>query len=458
MSSVTGSPAPGASPDPRAPADTAPYPSSGYAWYVVAVLLLAYVLSFVDRELLGLLAESIKRDLQLSDTRLSWLMGPAFAVFYTLFGIPIAWLADRSNRRGIISAGIFVWSWMTAFCGLASNYWQLFLARTGVGIGEAALSPPALSLLRDYFPKERIGRAIGVYTMGVSVGSGVANIINAALFPMIIAQGAVSVAFVGTLQPWQLLFVIVGLPGVLVALLVLTIREPARRQRAPATGTSFWHTLRFVWARGRCYGFMFVGFSAMTVVAYGIGYWIPSFFVRTYGVSPQELSEILIQRGVILMVCGVIGVFGGGYLCDVLARRYPDAPLRVSLGAFVLLGIGFVAFPLMPTAQLALWCFVPATLGAAAPTAAGATALVTIAPPHMRAQITAMYYFVLSIIGAGLGPMFVALFTDYYFQNEADLRYSLALTAFVACAGGGVLLYYALRPFRRAAEEARAWS
>ncbi len=434
-----------------------PYPRPGYAWYVVAVLLIAYILSFVDRELLGLLVEPIKRDLALSDTRISWLMGPAFAIFYTAFGIPIAWLADRSSRRLIICAGIFVWSWMTAFCGFASGYWQLFFARVGVGVGEAALSPPALSMMRDYFPRERIGRAIGVYTMGVSVGSGIAYIISAALYPRIVALGPVEIAGFGTLQPWQLLFVIVGIPGILVSLLVLTVREPARRNVVPAAGDSFLQTLRFVGARWRCYVTLFVGFSTLTIVAYGIGYWIPSFFVRTYGLTADALGDVLIQRGVLLMVFGAIGVIGGGYLCDVLGKRYADGPLRVALGAFLLLGIGYVAFPLMPTPELALLCFIPATLGAAAPTAAGATALVTIAPPHMRAQITAMYYFTISIIGGVLGPPSVALVTDYYFEDETQLRYSLTLVSLTATIGGTLLVLYCLKHFRRAAAEARAW-
>lgn len=434
-----------------------PYPNRAYAWYVVGVLLIAYILSFVDRELLGLLVEPIKADLELSDTQMSLLLGPAFAIFYTAFGVPIAWLADRSNRRLIICAGIFLWSWMTAFCGLAAGYWQLFLARVGVGVGEAALSPPALSMLRDYFPKDRIGRAVGVYTLGVSAGGGVAYIIGAALLPVMASIGATTLPIVGTLMPWQMLFLVVGLPGILVSLLVLTIKEPLRRNPMPSTSTSLFTTLDFVLARWRCYVVLFIAFSPLTVVYYGIGYWIPSFFVRTYGLDTAALSDVLIQRGIILMVCGAIGVVGAGYLCDVLARRYADGHLRVALGGFVLLFIGYVGFPLMPTPGLALLCFIPATLGASAPTAAGVAALVTIAPPHMRAQITAMYYFTISIIGGVLGPPSVALVTDYYFHNETDLRYSLAIVSFIACVTGGVLLAYCLKYFRNATEEARAW-
>lgn len=437
-----------------------PYPNPAYAWYVVGVLLLAYIFSFVDREVLALLVEPIKREFGLSDTEIAWLMGPAFAVFYTFFGIPIAWLADRSNRRLIIFSGVFLWSWMTALCGLAGSYLQLFLARVGVGVGEAALSPPALSMLRDYFPKDRIGRAVGVYTMGISVGSGVAYILSAALLPVLIAAGAMRLPLVGTVQPWQMLFVIVGLPGILVALLVLTIREPARRHNLAQAGArvSFWVTLEFVLQRWRCYIVFFLAFATLGIMAYGIGWWIPAFFERTYDLHGAALGSILVKRGIILMICGTIGVVGGGYLCDVLAKRYADGHLRVALGAFVLLLLGYTLFPLMPTPELAVMCFIPATLGAAAPTAAGAAALVTIAPPHMRAQIAAMFYFSISLIGGVLGPPAVALVTDHYFGSEADLRFSLALVAGGASLIGIALLLYCRRHFRTAVEAANAWA
>lgn len=437
-----------------------PYPSAPYAWYVVGVLLLAYIFSFVDREVLALLVEPIKREFGLSDTEIGWLMGPAFAVFYTFFGIPIAWLADRSNRRLIIFAGVFLWSWMTALCGLAGSYVQLFLARVGVGIGEAALSPPALSMLRDYFPKERIGRAVGVYTMGISIGSGVAYIMSAALLPVLIAAGALTLPLIGTVEPWQMLFVIVGLPGILVALLVLTIREPARRNSLadPGARASFWVTLSFVLQRWQCYVVFFVAFATLGIMAYGIGWWIPAFFERTYDLHGAALGAILVKRGIILMVCGAIGVVAGGYLCDVLARRHADGHLRVAIGSFVLLLLGYTLFPLMPTPELAVLCFIPATLGAAAPTAAGAAALITIAPPHMRAQIAAIYYFSISLIGGVLGPPAVAFVTDYYFGNEADLRFSLALVAGGASLIGIALLLYCRRYFRTAVEAANAWA
>jgi hypothetical protein len=211
-------------------AKTVPYPHPAYAWYVVVVLLLAYILAFIDREIIALLVPDIKASLQISDTQMSLLLGGAFAVFYTFFGVAIAWLADRGNRRLLIFWGIVFWSLMTAACGFATSYAALFLARVGVGAGESALNPSALSLLKDYFPPEKIGRAIGLYTAGVSSGSGLAFIFGGAVYPKIKEMGPVELPLLGWHEPWQLMFIYVGLPGLLVALLVLTIREPVRRE------------------------------------------------------------------------------------------------------------------------------------------------------------------------------------------------------------------------------------
>jgi MFS family permease len=220
------------------------YPSAGYAWYVVVVLTIAYTVSFIDRQIMALMVEPIRRDLEISDTQMSLLLGLAFAVFYTLLGIPIARLADRYSRRGIIAAGIAVWCFMTAACGLSRNYAQLFLARVGVGVGEAALSPSALSMMSDYFPKETRGRAVAFYTMGISMGVGLAMILGGQVIALVSQAPPVTLPVVGQLFAWQTVFVVVGLPGILVAALMLTVREPPRKGRmtgggAP-TGTCRW--------------------------------------------------------------------------------------------------------------------------------------------------------------------------------------------------------------------------
>ncbi|HKZ72699.1 MAG TPA: MFS transporter, partial [Steroidobacteraceae bacterium] len=207
------------------------YPPALYSWYVVGVLTVTYTVSFIDRQIMALMIEPIRRDLGITDTQVSLLIGLAFAVFYTLLGLPIARLADRYSRRAIIAAGVAVWCVMTAACGLARSYAQLFLARVGVGVGEAALSPSALSMMSDYFPKRTRGRAVAVYNMGISLGAGLAMIVGGQVIAHVMQAPPVRLPVVGELFAWQTVFLVVGLPGLLMAVLMATVKEPARRER-----------------------------------------------------------------------------------------------------------------------------------------------------------------------------------------------------------------------------------
>jgi MFS family permease len=444
------------------PATETPYPRPAYAWYVVVVLLLAYILAFIDREVIALLVPDIKRDLGISDTKMSFLLGGAFAVFYTFFGVLIAWFADRGNRRWLIFGGVMVWSVMTMLCGVAMSYPALFAARVGVGAGEAALNPPALSMLKDYFPPDRLGRAIGLYTAGVSSGSGLAFIIGGTIYPSVQAAGAAVWPIVGLVQPWQQMFIWVGLPGLVIALLITTIREPVRREFARtgivATATPVWETMKFLGNRWRSFIVLFFALSVLAIMAYGIGFWIPEFLRRTYSLNPEELGSYIRWRGVIVITFGLIGVIGGGWLCDLLQKKYDDGYIRVCLISFVFMAIGYCTFALMPTPTMAIVMLIPASLGAAAPTAAGAAAVVAIAPPTMRAQITAFYYFTLNVVGFFVGPTAVALVTDYYFADEAQLRYSLTAVATTFSAIGFALLIFNRKYFAQSIREARSWA
>src|SRR5689334_15504740 len=206
-----------------------------YAWYVVGVLTLANVSGFLDRQVLSLLVPAIERDLQISDTQMSYLIGLSFSVFYTVLGLPIAWWADRASRRNIMAGGVTLWSLMTMLCGVAASYPRLLLARIGVGVGEATLSAPSVSLIADYFPRERVGIAMSVWSLGTFLGSGLAYFIGGWVVGAVTAAGTVRLPLAGLLRPWQLVFVLVGAPGLLIALLMLTVRDPRARgdRRAP---------------------------------------------------------------------------------------------------------------------------------------------------------------------------------------------------------------------------------
>lgn len=444
---------------PRQSGAEAPYASDSYAWFVVAILLVAYIFNFIDREVIAILVKPIKLALDVTDTQMGYLMGVSFALFYTALGIPIAWAADRGNRKLIIAAGVLLWSVMTVLCGFADSYLALFVARVGVGIGEAALSPPALSLIKDTFRPEKLGRAIGIYSAGISCGSGVANVIGGTLYPALAAMGTITLPLLGTHDPWQAMFILVGLPGILVALAVLVIKEPPRRGSADMlVPVSFPATLTFVRARWRTYGVLFVGLTSMTVCAYGLGFWAPEFLRRTYALNDGQFGHFLQWRGVIMAVTGLISVLVGGYLCDWFRRRHADGYLRVALIGLCFLMLGYGLMPLMPTPELAIAMMIPATIGGALPTAAGSASVVAIAPPNMRAQIMALYYFVLNLVGLMVGPTLVGYLTDEVFGVETDLNKAMSLVAFIACAYGIALVALVLKPYRASAAEAERWS
>jgi MFS family permease len=435
------------------------YPGKAYAWYVVVVLTLAYMVSFIDRQILALLIGPVKADLGLSDTQISLLLGLAFGIFYTLMGIPLGRLADRRSRRAIIAAGITFWCLMTAACGLARNYAQLFMARVGVGVGEASLTPSALSLISDYFPRGQRGRAIGFYNMGISLGVGVAMTLGGFVVAYALEAPPLELPLVGELFPWQRVFLLVGLPGLLIAVLMLTVREPARRGlHGQDSGQAL--PLRYVvsWMgeRWRMFTMLLLGMSVVTIIGYAYFSWIPTMFIRSYGWSVREIG---VSYGVLLLICGPFGVLSGGWLADTLyARGYKNGHLLAALTGNLITLPSAVMVPLMPSGELALAMLVPASIGPAMSSATGASALVTVIPNQMRAQITAVYLFVISILGLTIGPTAVALVTDYVFADEAALRYSIAIVSGVAGALSSVVLFGALAHYRGAVDESEQWT
>ncbi|MEO7386747.1 MAG: MFS transporter [Gammaproteobacteria bacterium] len=444
--------------------EEAGYPNPRYAWYVVGVLTFAYLLSFLDRQILALLVEPIRRDLGISDTQVSLLGNLAFGIFYTVLGLPLGRAADRFSRRGLIAAGIATWCLMTAACGLARNFLQLFLARVGVGVGEATLNPAALSMISDYFPRKTRGRALTFYNMGVSLGVGVALIFGGQVIAWVAAAPPVELPGIGALRGWQTVFILVGLPGVLVALLMLTVREPVRRDRLQvrhADGTvteqlSVKEIVAYLRQRWRTYVTHFIGMTVVTIQGYSYFFWIPTMFRRTWNWTIPEISLVY---GLVTITCGPLGILLGGWIADLLYRRgYQDALIRTCLGGAALLLIpGSVLAPLMPNPWLAVALLVPVSIGGALVTATGVAALQMITPNQMRAQTTALYYFVISIFGL-LGPTAVAVVTDYVFADDNALRWSLAIVSGVSSIVGLVFLSAHLPYYRASVQDAAAWS
>jgi MFS family permease len=429
--------------------------SLAYAWYVVAVLMVAYVFSFIDRQILNLLVGPIRADLGISDTQMSLLMGFSFALFYTICGIPIGRLADSKSRRSIIAVGIFFWSLMTAACGTAKSYWQFFLYRMGVGVGEATLSPSAYSLIADYFPKESRATAISVYSMGIYIGSGLAFLLGG-LVIQFAGQDDVTLPLVGATRPWQLIFFILGIAGILFTFAMYTVREPARQGLSGATaGVPLGTVFAYMKQNRRavlCHNF---GFALMAFTAYGAAAWIPTFFIRHHGWTAAEIG---MAYGTVIMTFGTLGIVAGGRLSDWLARRgHEDANMRVGLLAAVCGIPSGIAFPLVPDANLAVAMVAISTVFLSMPFGVAPAAVQEMMPNDMRGQASAVYLFVVNLIGLGVGPTAVALATDYVFKSDAAVGYSLLLVGSVAQAGALLLLWAGLAPYRRTLANLRDW-
>lgn len=405
-----------------------------YAWYVALVLMLCNTLSFIDRQILGLLVTPIKLELGISDTRIGLLQGLAFGIFYTLLGIPMGRLVDRGNRRNLVAAGIFLWSLMTAACAGARGFWMLFAARMGVGVGEATLSPSAFSLLSDYFPRERLGTALSVFSMGIFFGSGLALIIGGLV--------------IGAVGSWRLTFLIVGLPGLLASLLVFTIKEPVRKnllggKTQPLSLGEVFAQVKLRWQSvvGICLAFAF-----QALCNYSQQAWLPTYFARVHGWQPKQAGLTL---GVISLITGLLGAYLGGALCDRWQRHgKTDAPLRVGVLATTLAGIFFSLALALPALQLQLVLLVPAFFFLAMPIGSSYASLQLILPNQVRGQVGALQVFTLNLFGLILGPFLPGFFNDYLFKNPLMVGWSLALTVGLASLLSAVLFYATWRPYR----------
>ena len=394
-------------------AETNPYASPRTRYYALGVLTVVYSFNFIDRQLLAILQESIKLDLQLSDGQLGLLTGFAFAVFYVTAGIPIARWADKSNRRNIVAGAVFVWSFMTALSGLAQNYIQLLLARIGVGVGEAGGSPPSHSIISDIFPAERRASALGFYSTGVNIG---------------ILFGFLFGGWLNEFFGWRIAFMVVGIPGIILAIVVrMTLAEPVRgmseRRKDSEKAVPFGEVLRLLWSR-RSFRHMAMGSAMNAFAGYSVSSWTASFMIRSHGMTTGELGTWLT---LIIGVCGAVGVFFGALLADKFAvgdkRWYVWVPALA----------GFIFVPFLAAALLADSTYLALSL-LVIPGLMGNVYLgCIIATTHglvglrMRAMSSAILFFILNIIGLGAGPWAIGMLSDSLAPSLGveSLRYAM---------------------------------
>ncbi|WP_406828742.1 spinster family MFS transporter [Microbulbifer sp. ARAS458-1] len=427
--------------------------SGRYAWYVIGVLLVAYTFSFIDRQILSLLVEPMKRDLGISDTQVSLLQGLSFALFYTILGLPMGRLADTVSRRGLIATGLTLWSLATAACGLAGQYWQLFVARMGVGVGEASLSPAAYSLIADSVDRKNLAAAIGVYSMGIYIGGGLALIVGGGVVAWAVNIDSVVVPLIGEVRSWQLVFLAVGLPGLLLVPFVLALREP---HRTGGTGTAIpltevWQFLR---QNRRTLTLLILAAALASLAGYGSVAWVPSFLIRSHQLG---FAEAGLAFGLIVLFFGSAGVVCGGRIADWMGQRgWRDGKPRTALFA-ALLGLApTLLYPLMPTLTGVLILLSVSTFFTNFMMGLGPAAIQEVVPARMRGQISALYLFVVNIIGLGLGPLSIALATDFLFQDPSLLRYSLVLAPGCALTISALLLWRALPHYRASLTKSEA--
>lgn len=409
--------------------------------------MVAYVFSQLDRYVIVLLIEPIRADLHISDTQFSLIHGLAFAIFYGLMGLPIARLADRHSRPLIIAIGIFLWSLATAACGIAKTFAHLFAARMAVGFGEAALSPAAYSIIADSFPRARLGVALGVYSVGAFIGSGLAFLIGGTVIELIERMGVVELPVIGVAQAWQMTFFIVGLPGLVLALLFyLTVRDPERRGAEGTQPFTLRELRRYIHRHGRTFAAHYLGFAFLSLSLFALLAWSPAFLFRNYDLSPREAGLYL---GVLVLLSNTSGVLSAGGLTDYFTRKgHHDAPMRAGMIGGCCLLVPGAAFAAMPGLSSSLAMLGLAMYFASFPMTSSAAALQMMAPNRMRAQATALFFLVMNVIGLTGGATLVALCTDYLFRDELRVGYSMSLICVLAALTGAVILGRGLRHFR----------
>lgn len=393
-----------------------------YRWYVLVVLTTVYTFNFIDRQILVILQEPIKNELGLSDAQLGILTGFSFAVIYVCAGIPIAWLADRSNRRNIVAGSLALWSAMTALSGFVTNYSQLVMARLGVGLGEAGGSPPAHSMISDYFPPEQRGTALSFYTAGIYLG---------------VLCGFAGGGYIAETFGWRSAFFIVGVPGVLFAgVVLLTVKEPLRGRweaHRIADKATLGETLIFLSQR-LSFWWIALGCAMTSFVAYGNGNFYPSYLIRNHGFTVAEVGFAL---GLVSGIAGAIGTFFGGFLADRLGesdkRWYLWIPIMGNLAAIAPMSYALLGH----NTDLVLLALFPANILNSLYLGPSIAMVQSLVSPTMRAMSSAILFFILNMIGLGLGPVLVGVLSDHFASSFGSdhLRYAMLVTLALGMSG-----------------------
>lgn len=421
------------------------------AWGMVAVLTALSTVSYIDRSLLNLLVDPVKRTLLLDDTQIALIQGFGFTLAYVIASPFCGRLADRVDRRLLLLGAGICWSAATALSGIATGFWMLLLCRLAVGATEAVVQPAAWSMLADRFPPERLPRAMSVFLISPYIGSGLALIFGGALIG---SAGAIDriVPALAMLDPWRKAYALVGLAGIAIAALLLLVREPERREMggtlAEAEPTpSHRETIRFFWSERAFFGRFYVAMSGIIIILYAVPAWMPIYVSRRFG---AKLASVGLQYGTLVLIAGTVGVLTGPMLVRLLERR--------GVSGAIVVGIVLVAIVLVPVTALIpfVWSYPAAlmlgtllTFLFSLPQSLGTSVLQIVTPPRMRGLSTAIYVVIVSITGLGAAPLVVALLTDHVFADPQKVGWSLGLVCFASAAVACWQASCVIGPYRR---------
>ena len=438
-------------------ADEQDMPTRKEAHYSLFVLTVVVLFTVVDRQVLALLILPVQRDFGISDTQAALLLGAAFSLTYAVAGMPIARFADTRNRRNIVAGCIAFWSAATMLCGIAQNYTHLFLARMGIGVGESGYGPATWSIVTDSYPREKVAFATGVLSIGATAGTGLALFMGGAVLAMVAHFPTVSLPFGGTIRPWQWAFIIVGAPGLIWALVVLTTKEPVRRGQQKGRklkSVPVKEVARFMRDDWRVYLAAIGGLAMKLLMVMGISQWMPTLYNREFG---WQLSDVGMITGGIAMVLSPIALLLGARVSEVWMKQgRSDANLRIVFYGLCVSVPCFMAAPLMPNPWMVLTLQSVAVFVSAMGAGPAIAAFQLVTPNRMRAQVSSVSQFCTNVLAFAIGPLMVALLTDYLFGDPQMLKYSISLSTALLGPLPILLTWQGLKPYARSVDrEAR---
>ncbi len=429
------------------------YPEKKHSYSAVVVLTLAQVFAFIDRQIPSMLVEPIKQDFNLTDSQIALLGGAAFSIFYAVMALPIGYAVDRYQRTKVLGIGVFLWSLMTALAGLANSFGKLFGARIGVAVGEAVMAPTSVSLVSDSFPENKQGIPMGLITSGVYIGIGITLLGGGFLIDYLTSIGGINIPLIGYLKPWQATFMIVGLPGLVLAVAAFCLKEPKRLEEQAYINKSVDRQNIFLHLKEHKKTLvpMFGGLIFMALIFYSFSFWAPTMMIRAYNISLSEAGFIL---GLITIISSIAGTIFAGFSVDYLRKKnYSDAPLRAALFA-VLLALPPITILSFVSTEIGAWiCIFLYLFFISSFAPLGLLAVSGVSASNVKGQLAAIHAFLMMAFGLSLGPQLTAFFTDFVFMDPNNLKWSISATGAIVLPISALLFKVSLSRYKDSSEK-----